>query len=155
MNFKNNSLYLTSKKGVDMKKFWISFLIVFIGLIVFNVIIHSLILGKLYQSDEMKNIWRTDMQSKMWIYYVVYLFIAFFFVLIFTNFRRGKGISEGLKYGIYIGFLMSVPMAYATYAMIPIPYSIAMQWFIYSMIQYIILGIVISAIYGKEQNLVD
>lgn len=135
-----------------MKKFWVSFIAVFIAMVIINALIHSLILGPTYQSDEMKNIWRTDMQAKMWIYYIVYLITSFFFVLIFSKGYTGKGIIEGVRYGIYIGFLMSVPMAYATYAMIPIPYSIAVQWFIYGMIQYIILGIIVAAIYGKHEQ---
>lgn len=132
-----------------MKKFWIAFIVIFIAMSILSFIIHGLILAPTYQSDEMKNIWRTDMQAKMWIYYIVYLFISFFFVLIFSKGYTGKGIIEGVRYGIYIGFLMSVPMAYSTYAMIPIPYSVAVQWFIYGMIQYIILGIIVAAIYGK------
>lgn len=38
-------------------------------------------------------------------------------------------------------------MAYGTYAMIEIPYSLALQWFIYGIIEYIILGAVLAAIY--------
>lgn len=132
-----------------MKKFWIAFIVIFIAMSILSFIIHGLILAPTYQSDEMKNIWRTDMQAKMWIYYIVYLFISFFFVLIFSKGYTGKGIVEGVRYGIYIGFLMSVPMAYSTYAMIPIPYSVAVQWLIYGIIQYIILGIIAAAIYGK------
>lgn len=85
----------------------------------------------------------------MWIYYLVYVFVSFFFVLIFSKGYTGKGIIEGVRHGIYIGFLMSVPMAYSTYAMIPMPYSVAAQWFVYGMIQYVILGIIVAAIYGK------
>lgn len=135
-----------------MKKFWVAFIAVFIAMVIINAIIHSLILGPTYQSDEMKHIWRTDMQAKMWIYYIVYLFTSFFFVLIFSKGYTGKGIIEGVRYGIYIGFLMSVPMAYATYAMVPIPYSVAIQWFIYGLVQYIILGIIVAAIYGKQEQ---
>lgn len=135
-----------------MNKLWVSFIAVFIAMVIINAVIHSLILGPVYQSEEMKNIWRPDMQSKMWIYYVVYLITSFFFVLIFSKGYTGKGVIEGLRYGIYIGFLMSVPMAYSTYAMIPIPYSVAVQWFIYSMIQYIILGIIVAAIYGRQEQ---
>jgi hypothetical protein len=133
------------------KNFWISFVVIFIAMSVLSLIIHSVILGPVYQSDAMKNIWRTDMMSKMWIYYLVYLFISFFFVLIYSKWQKGKGMSEGIQYGVYTGFLMSVPMAYSTYAMIPLPYSVAAQWFIYGMIQYIILGIIVSLVYGKQQ----
>ena len=132
------------------KKFWLEFIVIFIAMSVLSLIIHSVILGPIYQSDAMKNIWRTDMMSKMWIFYVVYLFVSFFFVLIYSKWQKGKGISEGIQYGVYTGFLMSVPMAYSTYAMIPLPYSVAVQWFIYGLIQYIIMGILVSLVYGKQ-----
>jgi hypothetical protein len=117
---------------------------------VLSLIIHSVILGPVYQSDAIKNIWRTDMMSKMWIFYVVYLFVSFFFVLIYSRWQKGKGIIEGIQFGVYTGFLMSVPMAYSSYAMIPLPYSVAVQWLIYGLIQYIIMGILLSLIYGKQ-----
>lgn len=132
------------------KKFWLAFIVVFIAMAILSFLTHGVILSPAYKSDAMKNIWRIDMESKMWIYYLVYLFVSFFFVLIYSKWHKGKGISEGIQYGVYTGFLMSVPMAYSTYAMIPLPYSVAVQWFIYGFIQYIILGMLVSAIYGKQ-----
>jgi len=132
------------------KKLWISFIVVFILMGVLNFIIHGVILAPTYQSDQMKNIWRVDMESKMWIYYIVFIFISFFFVLIYSKWQKGKGISEGIQYGTYAGLMMSVPMAYSTYAMIPLSYSVAFQWFIYGLIEYIILGIVTAMIFGKK-----
>jgi hypothetical protein len=138
------------KEGVMGKKLWIGFIVVFILMSILSVLIHDVILGSKYQSDEMKSIWRPDMQSKMWIYFLVYVFVSFFFTLIFSYGYEGKGIMEGVRYGIYMGFLMGVPMGYSTYAMFPIPYSVALTWFLTALIQYIILGAVLAAIYGKK-----
>jgi hypothetical protein len=132
------------------KKFWIAFIVVFIAMGILSFLTHGIILSSAYQSDAMKNIWRPDMMSKMWIYYLVYIFVSFFFVLIYSKWQKGKGIIEGIQYGVYTGFLMSVPMAYSTYAMIPLPYAVAVQWLIYGLIQYIIMGILVSLIYGKQ-----
>jgi hypothetical protein len=38
-------------------------------------------------------------------------------------------------------------MAYGTYAMIEIPYSLALQWFIYGIIEYMIAGAVLAMVY--------
>jgi hypothetical protein len=132
------------------KKLWIGFIVVFILMGIFSFVVHGLILSSVYRSEAMRNIWRSDMESKMWIYYLVYLFISFFFVLIYSKWNKGKGIAEGIQYGVYVGFMMSVPMAYSTYAMIPMPYSVTVQWFIYGLIQYIIYGIVVAMIIGKK-----
>ena len=131
------------------KKLWIGFIVVFILMSVLSFLTHGVILASKYKSDEMKNLWRPDMMSKMWIYYLVYVFVSFFFTLIFSYGYEGKGVIEGIRYGVYMGFLMGIPMGYSTYAMFPIPYSIALQWFLYALIQYIILGAVVAAIYGK------
>jgi hypothetical protein len=132
------------------KKLWIGFIVTLVLWNVLDFIIHGMILGSAYQSDEMMKIWRPDMESKMWVNYVVSIIMSFFFTLIFSKWYRGKGIIEGVQYGVYTGLLMATPMAYSTYAMIPIPYSITIQWFIYGLIHYITLGIVLALIFGKK-----
>jgi len=132
------------------KKLWLGFVAVFVLMAVTDFIIHGVILSPTYASDAMKNIWRSDMESKMWIFYLTYVFISFFFTLIFSKGYEGKGIGEGVRYGFYVGMMMAVPMAYSSYAMYPIPYYVALQWFIYGLIQYIILGIAVAMVYGSK-----
>ena len=136
------------------KKLWIGFIVIFIAMAVLNMIIHGFILSSTYQTDEVSKIMRpeSEMNSMMWIYYVVYIIQAFFFAFIFSKGYEGKGIIEGVRYGLYMGLLMATPMAYASYAMYPMPYSLALQWFIYGMIQYIILGILIALVYEKNRQ---
>ena len=57
---------------------------------------------------------------------------------------------EGVRYGFYVGMMVSVPMAYATYATQPIPYSLALQWFIYGVIECVIIGVVAAQVYGGK-----
>lgn len=134
------------------KKLWIGFIVVFIGMAVLNFIIHGIILTSAYQTEEVNKFMRSEaeMNGLMWIYYVIYLIQSFFFTFIFSKGYEGKGIMEGVRYGLYMGLLLATPMAYASYAMYPMPYSLALQWFIYGMIYYIILGILLAAIYGKK-----
>ena len=134
------------------KKLWIGFIVIFIAMAVLNMIIHGFILSSTYQTDEVSKIMRpeSEMNSMMWIYYVVYIIQAFFFTFIFSKGYEGKGIIEGVRYGLYMGLLMATPMAYASYAMYPMPYSLALQWFIYGIIQYIILGVIIALVYKNK-----
>ncbi len=131
-----------------MKKVLIGFIAVFIAMSVFGYLVHGVILDATYKATS--NIWRPDMQSLMWIYNVIALIGAFFFSFIFSKGYEGKGIAEGARYGLYIGIWMSVGMAYGTYGMIAMPYSLAMQWFLYGVVQYVIYGIILALVFGKK-----
>jgi len=130
------------------KKFWTGFVVVFVVLSLLDYIANVLILSSAFEAT--KDLWRPMAEMKIWIFYVVYLFIAFFFTLIFSKGYEGKGAVEGLRYGFYVGMLMAVPMAYGSYASMPIPYSMALQWFLCGLVEYIILGVVLALIWGKE-----
>jgi len=134
------------------KKLWIGTVVVFLGMSVISFLVHGVILTSTYMLDPVKNLLRpeAEMMGMMWIYYVVYLIISFFFTLVFSKGYEGKGIVEGVRYGFYIGVMMATPMAYASYAMYPIPYSLALQWFIYTLIQYLILGVAVAGVFGKK-----
>jgi hypothetical protein len=131
------------------KKVWLGFIVVLVLMEIANYVEHTLLLGSTYES--LKNLWRPDYMSQMWIYQVITVIGAFFFTFIFSKGYEGKGIAEGIRYGLYIGIWMSVGMAYGTYAMIAIPYSMALQWFIYGVIFSIIYGIALALVFGKKQ----
>ncbi len=135
-----------------MKKVWIGFIVVFVLMVICSFIVNMWLLGSTYQS--LQNLWRPDMEAKMWIFYLVMIFQAFFFTFIFSKGYEGKGIAQGIRYGLYIGIWMSVGMAYGTYAMIAIPYSLALQWFIYGIIEYVIYGIALALVFGKKAQAV-
>jgi hypothetical protein len=126
------------------KKVWLGFIAVFVTFEILELIVYGLILGSTFNS---LTVWRSDMSSKMWIIHLVMLIGSFFFAFVFSKGYENKGIMEGVRYGLYIGIWMSVGMAYGTYAMIAIPYSLALQWFIYGVIEYVIGGIVLALVF--------
>ncbi len=130
------------------KKFWTGFVAVFVAMEILQFLIHGVLLSSAYQST--KDVWRPDMESLMWIYHVLALVGAFFFTLVFSKGYEGKGVMEGVRYGLYIGIWMSVGMAYGSYAMVKIPYSLALQWFIYGVIEYVVFGVILAAVYGRH-----
>lgn len=133
-----------------MKKVLIGFVAVYVVMNVMDFLVHGVLLASAYQATA--NLWRPDMQSLMWIYYVISLVGSFFFSFIFSKGYEGKGIAEGARYGLYIGIWMSIGMAYGTYGMIAIPYAMAMQWFLYGIVEYVICGIVLALVFGKKQE---
>jgi hypothetical protein len=132
------------------KKVWLGFITAFVVFEVVEFLINGIILMNAYNS--LQGVWRPDMSSKMWIFHIISIFNAFFFSFIFSKGYERKGIMEGLRYGFYIGVWISVGRAYGSYAMMAIPYSIALQWFVYGVIEYIIAGIALSIVFKERQK---
>ena len=132
------------------KKVWIGFIVVFIVLEILDFLVHGVILAGAYKS--IQGVFRPDMSSKMWMYYVINIVTAFFFTFIFSKGYEKKGIMEGVRYGFYIGVWMSVGMALGTDSMIKLGRSMTIQWLIYGVIEYIIAGIALAIVFKEKQK---
>lgn len=132
---------------MDTKKYIIASVVVFVVFEILSFVIHNVLLGGTYQATA--SVWRTEaeMRANFPIFLVTTLISSFLFVFIYTKGYEGKGIMEGVRYGLWIGLFVSIPMAFNSFATLPIPLSLAIQWFIYGAIQFIIAGIVVAAIY--------
>jgi len=117
---------------------------------ILNTIIHGPLLGSIYESTQ--SVWRPDMMDKMWIIHVTTVIFSFLFVYIFTKGYENKGIVEGLRFGLIIGLLMNVVGMFNQYAVYPIPFNLAIQWFIYGIIQYVVIGAVAASIYREKKK---
>ena len=135
---------------MNNKRFIGASLAVFVANQIMDLIIHGAILGKTYEA--MQNVWRPDMDSKMWVMTVASFIFAFLFVYIFTKGYENAGIAEGVRYGLIVGLLMNVVGMFNQYAIYPVPFSLVLQWFVYGMIQFIIYGIVAALIYKPKTD---
>lgn len=130
---------------MNTKRWLLGSLGVFVAHQFLNYIIHDLILMGCYEATA--SVWRPDMDSKMWIMVLTAAIFSLLFVYIFTKGYEGKGIFEGARYGLWMGLLISIPMAYNSYATLDIPYSLAASWWTYGTIQIIICGIIAALLY--------
>lgn len=135
---------------MNVKRFIIASIIVFVVFEVINFFIHDIILAGAYEITA--EIWRADMPQKMWIIYLGDLVKSFLFVYIFIKGYANKSWAEGLRYGLLIGLYVSIGMGFGSYAMYPIPFSMAIQWFVYCIIQLIVCGIVTALIYKPAKK---
>lgn len=132
---------------MNTKKFIITSIIVFVVYEILSYLIHSLILMGAYEATA--SLWRTDMNSVMWIMWLADLAKAFVFVYIFTKGMENKGWAEGLRFGFWMGLYVYLGMGFGMYATSPIPFSLAIQWFIFGIIHLMICGIVAALVYKK------
>ena len=130
---------------MNTKRWLLASLAVYIAYEILDYVIHGGLLGSIY--EQTASLWRPDMMDKMWIMWVSNAIFSLLFAYIFTKGYEGKGLMEGVRYGLWIGLMIAIPRAYNSYATIAIPYALAFQWWVYGTIQMIICGVIAAAIY--------
>lgn len=135
---------------MNIRKIAFAGIAVFAGFSIMDFIIHGVILARAYQA--LPNLWRSDMQSKMWIMSLATLIMSVMFVVVFAKGYENKGIAEGARYGIIIGLLINVAGAFNQYVIYPMPFVLAVKWFIFGMIEFILCGIIASLAYKPENK---
>jgi uncharacterized membrane protein len=131
----------------DWKKLLIAFVAVYVVGQILSYLIHGVWLAPTYQS--LASVWRpeAELQSMMWITFVTSAFFSFFFCYVFARGYEGKGLAEGVRYGLIIGLFFGISNAYDQYVIYPIPYSLALKWFLSGLAYCIVVGIVAAALY--------
>lgn len=132
------------------KRFVYGAIAVFLTIELLNILVHAVILSSAYQATT--SVWRTDYSAKVWIAIVNTLVTALFFTFFFLKGYEGKGVAEGVRFGFYVGFWLNMFTAFGTYMMIAIPASLAMQWFAFGMVEYILAGIFLALIVGALEK---
>jgi hypothetical protein len=112
---------------------------------VLDFVIHGVILGESYR--QLSNIFRSDMEGKMWIIFLTGLIFSFFFVFVYARGCEDKGIMEGIRYGLIIACFFAIPHMYGQYVIYPLPYALVLQWVIYEFIKLVIMGVAVAVIY--------
>lgn len=132
------------------KRFWMAFVACYVVGQVLGFLINGVLLKPSYEA--LAHVWRpeADMNAKMWIFFVTSFIAIFLFCYIFTKGYENKGLVEGLRYGALIGLLLTVPMAYDSYVVYPLPYTMALKWFLTGMAYWLALGAVLALVYKPD-----
>ncbi len=127
-----------------MKKVLISTVVVFIAWALMDMLIHMVILQGLY--EETKALWRPMEEMKMGLGYVISIIVAFLLSYIYYKFVGNKSVKIGLTFGLLLGLMWGLSMGYGTYTYMPIPYMLALGWFLATTVEMTITGIILGAI---------
>lgn len=131
-----------------MKRTLFAILAVFVTWSVLGFIIHGLILGSIYATTP--QLWRPMSEMKTGLMYFASLMTAASFVIIYSQFVVKKSIKSALLYGIIFGIGTGISMGYGSYSVMPIPYVIAFVWFVGSVVEYTLGGLVVGLIIKNE-----
>jgi len=132
---------------MNTKSYVIGSIVVLIALVITDYLFHGLILKGPYMA--IQNILRPEAAMKTyWPAMIIGdILLAFGFSYIFIKGREGKGIAEGIRYGLLIGFCFGVGNAMIQYSVYPLTGWIMLAYFIGYPIQCMILGAIIAAMY--------
>lgn len=129
------------------KTFWIGFVVVFVVAQVIGYLVHEVWLSSTYESLAAAFRPRDEMFDMMWMMMVGGVFTTFLFCYIFTKGYEGRGIGEGMRYGLLMGLFLAIPTAVDQYVVYPLTSNLAVTWFITMTATFMILGAVFAAIY--------
>ncbi len=130
------------------RRIWIGFLVVFLATQIFEGLINFYVLDSIY--SQWSHLWRPIAEVKFWMLPFTGMFFSFFFVYIFSKGYEGRGLAEGIRYGFYVSLMVVLPHAYGTYALMQIPYSVALQWLVYSSLEYILAGLLLAIVFKSD-----
>ena len=133
---------------VNVKRLVWTTLCVFGFIFAINFLIHGVCLKDSYM--QMAQLWRpeAEMNAKMLWMLLGQFVIAKAFCVIFALGYEGKGIGEGIRYGVLMGSFSAGPF-FINYAVSPIPQCLMWCWIAGVIAQCIGSGIVASLVYKK------
>jgi len=130
-----------------IKRVVISTIVVYITWSALDFVIHGNILMPIYEATA--DMWRPQDQMKMGLLQVVNFIAALMFSLIFHRVVGGKSVARGVEFGLYYGIAVGVGMGYGTYAFSPIPYTLALGWFLGTVVEAVVAGALVGFIASK------
>lgn len=134
---------------MNWKRLLLAALAAFVFLQLTDLIIHGKLLEGFYQGLSAQGVFRSDAARSgyLWVEILMTALFSLFFTYIFVKGYEGKGLLEGIRYGIIIGFFWKYINAYDTFVILPIPYALVWYWIIAGFVQLILAGLLLSLIY--------
>lgn len=136
-----------SNKALSNKTCWIGWIVVFVVMQIYGYLIHSVGMTGVYES--LASIFRpeAEMMGMMWMMTVGSAFSLLVFCYIFTFGAEGKGVMEGVRYGLWMGLFLAIPTAVDQYVVYPLTGEVAVIWFVTGVAGLVIAGAIFAAIY--------
>lgn len=127
-----------------MRRIAIASIAVFFAWAVLDFVIHGVLLGATYASQP--ELWRPQAEMDIALIYVSVAVAAVAFCWIYGALVSPRSMTVGVKYGIAWGIGLGVGMGYGTYAVMPIPYPMALTWFLGTVVEAAVAGVLVGAI---------
>jgi len=129
---------------------WISaFVVIFLlSMLWYGVIVSG------YNAQQFANVLRGPEDFSMLLIIIGYLVLAFILAALYPRGYKGNGspISQGLRFGLWMGLLWALPTALIESGSYQFPLGARLLDAAYHIVEFIIAGLVISWVYGHIET---
>ncbi|RPI06443.1 MAG: hypothetical protein EHM64_02860 [Ignavibacteriae bacterium] len=132
------------------KQFFITVSAIFIFALLWNGIVHMLILR---EADVILNtIGRGETERNMTLSLLATAALSVLFVWSYSRFARQGTLREGITHGLFFGILAGVLVDLNQYILYPVPAALALSWFAFGLIEFCCYGILASKLYPVKHS---
>jgi len=129
-----------------MKRFILAFIAAYIFLFVWGWLLNGVLLKDLYA--ETPNLWRSQNEMAGLFHWIIIgqALVVFSFVMIYASGFAGDGVLAGIRLGVLLE-IAAIGMRLGFYAVQPIPGRLILYGSIGGLIEMVIVGAMVGAIY--------
>ena len=130
------------------KKFLISTVVLFVVSMLIGFVVHGVLLHGDY--GQLPNLYRTEEAQMGYFGWMLaaHVMIAASFVWIYVQGRNDKPwLAQGVRFGIAVALLMTIPFYLIYYAVMPLPSTLVMKQILFDTPGVVIMGVVVAWLY--------
>lgn len=131
---------------MNKQRYVISLFVVFVFVFLYEFLVHGFLLKDIYTKTAA--LWRPEEEYKMLFMLMSQLGFSAVLTYIFTLHYEGKGVGEGVRFGLYIGMLLG-SIEIGKYGYMPIPLVLMLSWVLASLLIGLGSGVVLSLVYKR------
>lgn len=127
------------------KKFFISVVVIFILSMGLGFLVHGALLNQAY--TQLPGLFRTPQDAEAYFPFMLlaHVSIAFGFVWIYQRGKEGKPfLTQGIRFGLAVAVLMTVPMYLIYYAVQPMPSALVYKQIVFDTLGMLLMGVVVA-----------
>jgi hypothetical protein len=133
-----------------IKRILLATLAVFVAWEILDYFIHMVILSSSYEATA--HLWRSADQMKTGLMLIVVILVSLLFVTIYARLISPKNLRTAISFGFLFGLAGGISMGYGSYSVLPIPYHMALDWFLGTLVEATVAGLLVGLIVKEEKK---
>jgi len=135
-----------------MKRFLFAFLAAFVFIFFWGWLYNGVLLKDIYAQTS--SLWRPQSETMSLFHWIILgqAILVFAFVMIYASGFAGGGVAAGIRLGLMLEIL-AIGARMMMYAVQPLPGKLILYWSVGGLIEMIVTGAIVGAIYKPSTNI--